>query len=502
MRRWGAVLLAVVSSACSNDPWPSGAASENTLYVSFDQRSPRHLDPTASFAANENPYTYSIHEPLYQVHYLKRPYQLVPRAAAAVVQPRYLDSRRPAAARRRAGRAHRAELYDIPIRPGMRWAPHPAFALDAVWPPPIPRADARPGARQGHTLGLRRHRHARGDGRGLRLRLQAPRQPAAGDAGAVGVRRLPAVGLKDYVALLKAGRRVADGRSAAGVAGQALPGPAALAAAGRAGAGPAHAAAERQGQGPAVELVAGADLRRAGAVGGRRLLRPARHARAGPVAGPLAGRQRPLLHGRLSERPPPRDAPQPAVPRRDLPLRRRAGRCRGRAAAGLRQAAALHRPRGGGDDRRARAAQAAVPARPPGPARGRAQRLGRGIPRRHGTLGRGAPAADGARPALSAGGRRPELVRGLQLAGPGGRPRRHPRSRIATAAAPGAVDRHRLGRGLRPHLRPRGRIGRTRTGAAGQLRLARRAARLAQPGDAPAARRPGAAPPAGRGKGA
>ena len=130
MRRWGAVLLAVVSSACSNDPWPSGAAAENTLYVSFDQRSPRHLDPTASFAANENPYTYSIHEPLYQVHYLKRPYQLVPRAAAAVVQPRYLDAAGlPLPADAPAERIA-LSLYDIPIRPGMRWAPHPAFALD------------------------------------------------------------------------------------------------------------------------------------------------------------------------------------------------------------------------------------------------------------------------------------------------------------------------------------------------------------------------------------
>jgi hypothetical protein len=101
-------------------------------------------------------------------------------------------------------------------------------------------------------------------------------------------------------------------------------------------------------------------------------------------------------------------------------------------------------------------------------------------------------------PQVVDGGR---LVRGLQLAGPGGRPRRHARAAGAQSpAAPGAVDRHRLGRGLRPHLRPRGG-GRPRAGAAGQLRLARRAARLAQPGHAPAGRRPGAAPPAGRGKG-
>ena len=33
----------------------------------------------------------SIYEPLYSYHYLKRPYQLVPKSAAAVAKPRYLD---------------------------------------------------------------------------------------------------------------------------------------------------------------------------------------------------------------------------------------------------------------------------------------------------------------------------------------------------------------------------------------------------------------------------
>ena len=106
--------------ACSNDPWPSGAAAQNTLYVSFDQSSPRHLDPTSSFGANETPYTYSIHEPLYQYHYLKRPYQLMPRAAGQVVQPQYLDGTgRPLPADTPAKRIAQS-VYDIPIRKGMQ----------------------------------------------------------------------------------------------------------------------------------------------------------------------------------------------------------------------------------------------------------------------------------------------------------------------------------------------------------------------------------------------
>lgn len=123
----GALLLL---TACNNNPWPSGAAAQNTLYISFAQSSPRHLDPTSSFGVNETPYTYSIHEPLYQYHYLKRPYQLIPRAASQVALPQYLDSQgQPLPADAPAERIAQS-VYDIPIRPGMRWAPHPALATD------------------------------------------------------------------------------------------------------------------------------------------------------------------------------------------------------------------------------------------------------------------------------------------------------------------------------------------------------------------------------------
>ena len=129
-----ALMLALAGAlvGCNNNPWPHGAAAQNTLYVSFDQSSPRHLDPTSSFGVNENPYVYSVHEPLYQYHYLKRPYQLIPRAATQVVKPVYLDAqgqRLPADA---PAERIAQSLYDIPIRPGMRYAPHPAFALDGA----------------------------------------------------------------------------------------------------------------------------------------------------------------------------------------------------------------------------------------------------------------------------------------------------------------------------------------------------------------------------------
>ncbi|MFZ2298363.1 MAG: peptide ABC transporter substrate-binding protein, partial [Aquabacterium sp.] len=82
--------LALSVAACNNSPYPVGAADSNTLYTAFNERSPRYLDPTSSYSSNETPYTSQIYEPLYGYHYLKRPYTLVPKTAAAVVQPRYL----------------------------------------------------------------------------------------------------------------------------------------------------------------------------------------------------------------------------------------------------------------------------------------------------------------------------------------------------------------------------------------------------------------------------
>ncbi|PZP36605.1 MAG: peptide ABC transporter substrate-binding protein [Roseateles depolymerans] len=99
--------------------------------MAFTERSPRYLDPTSSYAAPESTFVYEITEPLYGYHPLKRPYALIPRAAEAVVKPYLLD----AAGRRLPDDAPDAQVaeavYDIPIRRGLKWAPHPAFARDA-----------------------------------------------------------------------------------------------------------------------------------------------------------------------------------------------------------------------------------------------------------------------------------------------------------------------------------------------------------------------------------
>ena len=114
-----------------NSPRPAAEYETNTLFTAFGGRSPRTLDPQRSYSADETVYTYNIYEPLYQYHYLKRPYELVGRTAERVVHPTYVD----ASGRTLPDDADPAtiaeSIYTIPIRKGIFYAPHPAFAKDA-----------------------------------------------------------------------------------------------------------------------------------------------------------------------------------------------------------------------------------------------------------------------------------------------------------------------------------------------------------------------------------
>ena len=115
----------------TNSPHAPGAERTNTFFTAFEERSPRYLDPTASYAIDETPFTYSVYEPLYRFHYLKRPYEIVPRVAESVAVPRYFDkagNELPADAR---GEDIAEAVYDIKIKRGVRYAPHPALTRDA-----------------------------------------------------------------------------------------------------------------------------------------------------------------------------------------------------------------------------------------------------------------------------------------------------------------------------------------------------------------------------------
>jgi ABC-type transport system substrate-binding protein len=123
-------VAALAACGIANSPHPKDAEKENAIFTAFAERSPKYLDPTASYSNNETPITYQVYEPLFGYHYLKRPFQLIPKLAEELTQPYYLDkngNRLPADA---PAEQIAQSVYDIKIKKGVMYAPHPAFAKD------------------------------------------------------------------------------------------------------------------------------------------------------------------------------------------------------------------------------------------------------------------------------------------------------------------------------------------------------------------------------------
>ena len=130
---WGLLLLlALAANGCGapwNSPYPRAEQGKNILYSSFSER-PKHLDPVRSYSANEYTFIGQIYEPPLQYHYLKRPYTLVPLTAEALPRPVYLDDAGNILPDDAAAEAIHRSVYEIRIRPGILYQPHPAFAKD------------------------------------------------------------------------------------------------------------------------------------------------------------------------------------------------------------------------------------------------------------------------------------------------------------------------------------------------------------------------------------
>ncbi len=122
------VLLLAACGYSQNDPYPADERGTNTLYSAFTER-PKHLDPARSYSEDESVFTAQIYEAPLQYHYLKRPYTLIPAAAEVVPHPRYFDAAGKALPDDAPAERIARSVYEIRIRPGIRYQPHPAFAL-------------------------------------------------------------------------------------------------------------------------------------------------------------------------------------------------------------------------------------------------------------------------------------------------------------------------------------------------------------------------------------
>ncbi|MGD2139419.1 MAG: ABC transporter substrate-binding protein [Burkholderiales bacterium] len=113
-----------------NNPYPADEHGQNIMYSAFRER-PKHLDPVQSYFENEIRFTAQIYMPPLQYHYLKRPYQLVPFGAASMPTVSYFDANGAKLSAQAPSSTVAYSRYEITIRPGVRYQPHPAFALDA-----------------------------------------------------------------------------------------------------------------------------------------------------------------------------------------------------------------------------------------------------------------------------------------------------------------------------------------------------------------------------------
>ncbi len=112
-----------------NDPYPASDAGRNILYTAFTDR-PKHLDPAQSYTEDEITFTAQIYEPALQYHYLKRPYELIASTLEQVPHPRYFDAQGKELADDTAIETIAESVYELKLKPGIRYQPHPAFALD------------------------------------------------------------------------------------------------------------------------------------------------------------------------------------------------------------------------------------------------------------------------------------------------------------------------------------------------------------------------------------
>ena len=120
-------LIFFLSCGVPNNPYPKSQQNEEIYYNTFAEE-PKHFDPAVSYSSDEYRFIQQIYEPPLQYHYLKRPYELIPLTAETVPQPRYFDANGKELPQGASAASVARAVYEIRIRPGIMFQPHPCFA--------------------------------------------------------------------------------------------------------------------------------------------------------------------------------------------------------------------------------------------------------------------------------------------------------------------------------------------------------------------------------------
>lgn len=110
-----------------NSPYPDSDSGQGTIYSVFEER-PKHLDPARSYSSNEVQFTGQIYEPLLQYHFLKRPYTLEPLTITGMPVVRYWGKSGREVPEGTPAVLIARTTYDVELKHGILYQPHPAFA--------------------------------------------------------------------------------------------------------------------------------------------------------------------------------------------------------------------------------------------------------------------------------------------------------------------------------------------------------------------------------------
>lgn len=118
--------LPFASMAQWNNPHEAGK-TQNIRYGAF-AGPPKTLDPARSYSSEETLFTAQIYEAPLQYHYLKRPVELIPLSASQMPTLRFYDAKWQKLPENTDPKKIAYTVYDIEIKPGLYYQPHPALA--------------------------------------------------------------------------------------------------------------------------------------------------------------------------------------------------------------------------------------------------------------------------------------------------------------------------------------------------------------------------------------
>lgn len=132
IKRISTVIVSLISLACTdgalNNPYVQKEDNGKVIYTVFSER-PKHLDPAKAYSSNEYAIIAQVYEPLFQYHYLKRPYQLEPLLAQSMPRVRYFDAQNKPLDEAALATDIAYSEYLLTIRKGVKFQPHPSFNL-------------------------------------------------------------------------------------------------------------------------------------------------------------------------------------------------------------------------------------------------------------------------------------------------------------------------------------------------------------------------------------